>query len=79
MKVFWRGLICGADDTASMAKCMAWLTFILVGISWFGFPDRAISELSLILGGLLGYIFSGKWAWHKYGRQGGSKDNEPTD
>ena len=66
MKEFWKGLITGGDGNASMAKFMAWIVLAIIVLSWFIFPARGISELSIILGGLLGYIFSGKWAWQKY-------------
>jgi hypothetical protein len=57
---FWKGLVTAADDRASMAKTMAWLTFILMAVSWFCFPERSIAELSLIFGGQLAYIYGGK-------------------
>jgi hypothetical protein len=63
VKDFWKGLITGADGNASMAKCMAWLTLLAIFVSWFVFPARSITELSLILGGQLTYIYGGKRLW----------------
>ena len=69
MKNFVKGLFTGGDENASMAKIMAWIIFIVIIFSWFAFPERGISELSLILGGLLGYTLGGKWAWQKRQRK----------
>ena len=63
---FWGGLIRGGDGDASMAKGLAWCLFMLISVSWFYFPERAIGELLGLFVALLGYIFSGKWVWHKY-------------
>lgn len=76
MKEFWCGLICGQDDKASMAKSLTWLTFILIVVSWFWFPDRAISELSIIFAALLGYTLSGKFVWAKYSGDDPEEDNK---
>ncbi|MDR2935658.1 MAG: hypothetical protein LBV70_07285 [Candidatus Adiutrix sp.] len=49
-----------ADDRASMAKTRAWLAFIWLVVSWFYFPERSISEASLVFGGQLAYIYGCK-------------------
>ena len=72
---FWKGLFTSGDDSASMAKTMAWLTFAMIGTSWFYFPDRSISELSLVFGGQLAYVYGGKHLHHKRVLQHGPAEN----
>ncbi len=74
--MFWLGLITATDDKASMAKVMAWLTFFLIAVSWFCFPERPISELSLIFGGQLAYIYGGKRLAYEQEQQSGEVKSE---
>ena len=68
MKAFWSGLVCGSDNEASMAKTMSWVILIMIVVTWFYSPGRQITELQVLLGALLGYIFGGKWTYRKHGK-----------
>jgi len=54
-----------------MARGLTWLTFAVIAVSWFVFPERSISELTLIFGALLGYAIGGKII---HGKQEEDKD-----
>ena len=62
MKTFFKGLITGNDENASMAKVMSWIVLASILISWFRL-ERDITGLSMIFGALLGYTLGGKFAW----------------
>ena len=70
---FWSGVFTGADAMASLAKTLAFLTFVVITISWFT-SERPITELVAVLTLCLGYTAHGKWSWQKY--QNGNRNGE---
>lgn len=76
MRKFFSGLIMASDDKASMAKVMAWLTYIAFIVSWFVLPDRNNADIIAVFSLLLGYTLTGKWTHYKHGQRGGGNDRQ---
>ncbi len=76
MVEFFMAALAGPDGKASMCKCMGWSTLVCLLISWFILPERSITELAAVLGGILAYGYGGKVSWNKNNPGANTKSNE---
>ena len=77
MGAFFKGLLCGGDQNASMAKTAFWLAFGLAMVFWGLGRDLAPSHEHVIMA-VLAYTLGGKAAWN-LGRRKAERESARVD